>query len=162
MPNACPLPSHRFHAAVQNGYSIEDLVALSGSHSIGFHAGGKTPMTKNPLAFNGGARHTWRCAAGRPPVSCGAAQRDPHQPALPPGPHHTPLLAEYFQLVLGGKAAFKSDNVLAAPGALPQSRQLVQLYAGNLPAFHAAFARSYIKMASMGARWRSYGAKLLA
>ena len=63
--------------------------------------------------------------------------------------------------MLKGKGVFKTTNALFASGALPESKALVQLYAKDVAAFHAAFAKSYLRMGCMGAQWQTYGLKLL-
>ena len=86
--------------------------------------------------------------------------RGSHPPLLlPPSPcpHPASAAADYFNLVLNGVAAFRTDNVLTSD---PTTLAAVQTFAGNQSAFFTAFAQVYLKMGAMGATWKSYGATL--
>ncbi|KAI7846492.1 hypothetical protein COHA_000027 [Chlorella ohadii] len=109
-----------------NGYTLFELVALSGAHSIGFR---QTPPV-----------------AGTPPTLV----------PLTATPHT--FNTDYYSQVLGGSAAFRTDNVLRDPRTLAT----VQRFAADQAAFHTGFASAYLKMSKMGATWKSYGAKLVA
>ena len=154
------------------GYTLAELAALSGAHTIGFQqrrdpAGGPpllVPLTPTPNTFDQGGCAGCACMLGVmgavPCAGCTICCLDRQHPPQPP-PYRlaaaVTLPADYFNLVLNGAAAFPTDNVLTSD---PTTLAAVQTFAGNQSAFFTAFAQVYIKMSAMGATFKSYGATL--
>ena len=132
---------------MSNGYTLDELTAISGAHTIGFRApagGGPqpAPLTPTPFAFNtGGCPLVYGTASPACVASpcvyhlAGASSSDSGQrstPLLPPlltwpaRCHLPPHRADYFQLVLNGAAPFRTDNVLGREPATQAVRAACQ------------------------------------
>ncbi|GKV44117.1 hypothetical protein SLEP1_g51335 [Rubroshorea leprosula] len=130
----------------QRGLSMDDLVALSGGHTIGFsHCSSFQKRIRN---FN--ATHdidptmqpsfaaTLRsvCPANNAAKNAGATM----------DPSSTTFDNTYYKLILQGKALFSSDEALLTT---PNTKDLVSEFAGSQVAFSEAFVKSMIKMSSL-------------
>ncbi|GLU19729.1 hypothetical protein SLE2022_359610 [Rubroshorea leprosula] len=130
----------------QRGLSMDDLVALSGGHTIGFsHCSSFQKRIRN---FN--ATHdidptmqpsfaaTLRsvCPANNAAKNAGATM----------DPSSTTFDNTYYKLILQGKALFSSDEALLTT---PNTKDLVSKFAGSQVAFSEAFVKSMIKMSSL-------------
>ncbi|XP_044475171.1 peroxidase 64-like [Mangifera indica] len=130
----------------QRGLSMEDLVALSGGHSLGFshcssfqnrihnfNATVDIDPSMNP-SFAAHLRSV--CPAHNNVRSAGS----------PLDPSATVFDNAYYKLLLQGKSIFSSDQALLTT---PKTRDLVSLYASSKMAFEKAFVQSMIKMSSI-------------
>jgi peroxidase len=124
-----------------NGYTVRDIVAISGSHTIG------VSRVNDP---KGGREGRGRARGG--------ARRADHAPDRLPTPAHphspgkmtaTPATFDnsYYKLLLKGGGAFRSDRALVED---PEMRALVQTYARDQGAFFRDFADAYVKMGLKG------------
>ncbi|VFQ93484.1 unnamed protein product [Cuscuta campestris] len=128
------------------GLSMEDLVALSGGHTIGFsHCSSFDNRLRN---FN---------ATSDVDPTLNRAMAAQLRGICPPGgnsknagtgmdPSSTTFDNNYYKLLLQGKGLFSSDQALLAN---PKTRALVLQYASSQEAFFKAFANSMIKMSSI-------------
>ncbi|XP_009363452.1 peroxidase 64 isoform X3 [Pyrus x bretschneideri] len=130
----------------QRGLSLNDLVALSGGHTLGFahcssfqnriynfNATRDVDPTLRP-SFAASLRNT--CPIKNRPRNAGATMDS----------SSTIFDNTYFQLILQGKSLFSSDQALVS---IPQTKGLVTKFASSNQAFSDAFVKSMIKMSNL-------------
>ncbi|XP_068345356.1 peroxidase 64-like [Pyrus communis] len=130
----------------QRGLSLNDLVALSGGHTLGFahcssfqnriynfNATRDIDPTLRP-SFAASLRNT--CPIKNRPRNAGATMDS----------SSTIFDNTYFQLILQGKSLFSSDQALVS---IPQTKGLVTKFASSNQAFSDAFVKSMIKMSNL-------------
>ncbi|XP_057962610.1 peroxidase 64 [Malania oleifera] len=132
----------------QRGLSMDDLVALSGGHTLGFshcssfqnrihnfNATHDTDPSMNP-SFAASLRRI--CPAQNKAKNAGAT--------MDPSP--TTFDNTYYKLILQGRSLFSSDQALLTA---PKTKDLVSKFATSKGAFSKAFVKSMIKMSSITA-----------
>ncbi|KAL8466812.1 hypothetical protein ACS0TY_035755 [Phlomoides rotata] len=130
----------------QRGLSINDLVALSGGHTLGFsHCSSFANRIHN---FN---KKTDIDPSLHPSFAGSLRQVCPlHNKVKNAGANldSTPTLFDnlYFKLLLQGKSIFSSDQALLSSS---KTKALVQKYAASQEEFFEAFVKSMIKMSSI-------------
>ncbi|KAL2500894.1 Peroxidase 64 [Forsythia ovata] len=130
----------------QRGLSMEDLVALSGGHTLGFshcssfqnriHNFNLTHDTDPTLHPSFAARLQSICPIKNKAKNAGATM----------DPSSTTFDNNYYKLILQKKSLFSSDQALLT---IPKTRDLVSKYASSKKAFNTAFINSMIKMSSI-------------
>ncbi|XP_068640759.1 peroxidase 64-like [Aristolochia californica] len=130
----------------QRGLSGEDLVALSGGHTLGFShcssfqkrihnfdSSHDVDPTLNP-SFTASLKNV--CPAKNKDKNAGATM----------DPSSTTFDNSYFKQLLQGKSLFSSDQALLTTS---KTKSLVSKFASSQQAFHDAFAKSMVKMSSL-------------
>ncbi|KAM1073168.1 hypothetical protein ACFX2B_018074 [Malus domestica] len=130
----------------QRGLSLNDLVALSGGHTLGFahcssfqnriynfNATRDVDPTLRPY-FAASLRST--CPIKNRPRNAGATMDS----------SSTIFDNTYFKLILQGKSLFSSDQALVS---IPRTKGLVTKFASSNQAFSDAFVMSMIKMSNL-------------
>ncbi|KAM0970202.1 hypothetical protein FF1_018322 [Malus domestica] len=130
----------------QRGLSLNDLVALSGGHTLGFahcssfqnriynfNATRDVDPTLRPY-FAASLRNT--CPIKNRPRNAGATMDS----------SSTIFDNTYFKLILQGKSLFSSDQALVS---IPRTKGLVTKFASSNQAFSDAFVMSMIKMSNL-------------
>ncbi|XP_022950938.1 peroxidase 64-like isoform X1 [Cucurbita moschata] len=146
------LPSPRFNISQlqqsfsQRGLSLDDLVALSGAHTLGFaHCSSFEGRIRNfcPASnvdpemnpsFAASLRNT--CPVNNKAKNAGAYMDT----------SSTTFDNNYYRLILQKKALFSSDQALLN---FPKTKNLVYKFASSKEAFNRAFVNSMIKMSSI-------------
>ncbi|EOX90768.1 Peroxidase 64 [Theobroma cacao] len=130
----------------QRGLSVDDLVALSGGHTIGFsHCSSFVNRIRNFNAtqdidpkmhpsFAASLRSV--CPINNKAKNAGATM----------DPSSTTFDNTYYKLILQRKALFSSDQALLTN---PKTKNLVHKFATSKQAFEKAFVKSMIKMSSL-------------
>ncbi|KAK6288235.1 hypothetical protein POUND7_014414 [Theobroma cacao] len=130
----------------QRGLSMDDLVALSGGHTIGFsHCSSFVNRIRNFNAtqdidpkmhpsFAASLRSV--CPINNKAKNAGATM----------DPSSTTFDNTYYKLILQRKALFSSDQALLTN---PKTKNLVHKFATSKQAFEKAFVKSMIKMSSL-------------
>ncbi|KAK4781674.1 hypothetical protein SAY86_015776 [Trapa natans] len=130
----------------QRGLSVNDLVALSGGHTLGFahcssfqnriHSFNATHDVDPTLSpsFATGLRNT--CPARNVAKNAGSTLDSTA----------TVFDNVYYKMLIQGKSIFSSDQALLSS---PKTAALVAKFAGSREAFGSAFAESMIKMSSL-------------
>ncbi|WMV16587.1 hypothetical protein MTR67_009972 [Solanum verrucosum] len=130
----------------QRGLSLEDLVALSGGHTLGFsHCSSFNNRIHN---FNNThdvdpTLHPTLAATLR--GICPLKNRAKNA-GSPMDPSSTMFDNTYYKLILQNKSLFSSDQALLSN---PKTKNLVSDFASSKDAFFKAFANSMIKMSSI-------------
>nr|GMC56005.1 peroxidase 64-like [Ipomoea batatas] len=146
------LPSPTFNITqlrqnfAQRGLSMEDLVALSGGHSLGFshcssfqnriHNFDKSNDVDPSLKASFAASLRKVCPVHNKVRNAGATMDS----------SSATFDNAYYKLLLQGKSLFSSDQALITT---PKTKALVSKYANSQQEFYDAFARSMIKMSSI-------------
>ncbi|KAK6151836.1 hypothetical protein DH2020_014471 [Rehmannia glutinosa] len=146
------LPSPTFnisqlqHSFSLRGLSLEDLVALTGGHTLGFshcssfqnriHNFNSTHDVDPTLHPSFAASLKNICPINNKVKNAGTS--------MDPSP--TTFDNTHYKLILQGKTLFSSDQALLTT---PKTRNLVYKFATSKKAFHTAFANSMIKMSSI-------------
>ncbi|CAB4287854.1 unnamed protein product [Prunus armeniaca] len=130
----------------QRGLSLNDLVALSGGHTLGFshcssfqnriHNFNATHDIDPSLQPSFAASLKNTCPINNRPKNAGATM----------DPSSTTFDNAYFKLILQGKSLFSSDQALLS---FPKTKNLVTKFATSKEAFLDAFVNSMIKMSSI-------------
>ncbi|KAF3627564.1 Peroxidase 64 [Capsicum annuum] len=146
------LPSPTFNMSqlqqnfAQRGLSLDDLVALSGGHTLGFshcssfqnriHKFDKSHNVDPSLQASFAASLLNVCTAHNKVRNAGATMDS------------TTTLFDnaYYMLLMNGKGLFSSDEALLTNA---RTKRLVSKYASSQDAFFKAFANSMIKMSSI-------------
>ncbi|KAA8532014.1 hypothetical protein F0562_006844 [Nyssa sinensis] len=130
----------------QRGLSMEDLVALSGGHTLGFsHCSSFQNRIHN---FN--SKHDIDPSmapsfAGRLKSIC-PVNSQAKNAGTTMDPSSTTFDNTYYKLILQGKSLFSSDQALLTS---PTTKTLVSKFATSKEAFSNAFVKSMIKMSSI-------------
>nr|GMC52193.1 peroxidase 64-like [Ipomoea batatas] len=146
------LPSPTFNISqlrqnfAQRGLSMEDLVALSGGHSLGFshcssfqnriHNFDKSNDVDPSLKASFAASLRKVCPVHNKVRNAGATMDS----------SSATFDNAYYKLLLQGKSLFSSDQALITT---PKTKALVSKYANSQQEFYDAFAKSMIKMSSI-------------
>ncbi|CDP01853.1 unnamed protein product [Coffea canephora] len=130
----------------QRGLSMEDLVALSGGHTIGFsHCSSFQNRIHNFNATHDidPTLHPSFAASLRSicPNKSGAKNAGTSM-----DPSSTTFDNTYYKLILQGKSLFSSDQALLTS---PKTKDLVSKFATSKETFYEAFSSSMIKMSSI-------------
>ncbi|CAA0838625.1 Peroxidase 64 [Striga hermonthica] len=145
-----PSPTFNISQLQQNfalrGLSLQDLVALTGGHTLGFsHCSSFENRIYN---FNSThdtdpSMHPSFAASLKSicPVNNKAKNAGTYM-----DPSSTTFDNTHYKLILHGKTLFSSDQALLTE---PQTKSLVYKFATSKKAFHIAFAKSMIKMSSI-------------
>ncbi|KAI5319782.1 PREDICTED: peroxidase [Prunus dulcis] len=130
----------------QRGLSLNDLVALSGGHTLGFshcssfqnriHNFNATHDVDPSLQPSFAASLKNTCPVNNRPKNAGATM----------DPSSTTFDNAYYKLILQGKSLFSSDQALLS---FPKTKNLVTKFATSKEAFLDAFVNSMIKMSSI-------------
>lgn len=134
----------------QKGFSVQELVALSGAHTVGFSHCSEFATRIYGYGGGGQARHDPSMNphfAAALQKACASYGKDPTIAAfndvMTPGKFDN----MYYQNLLRGLGLLASDYALAAD---PRTRPYVQLYAANQTAFFADFAHAMEKLSVFG------------
>ncbi|XP_028789472.1 peroxidase 64-like [Neltuma alba] len=130
----------------QRGLSLEDLVALSGGHTLGFsHCSSFRNRIQNfdakhdvdpSLNPSFAAKLKSICPVKNTPKNAGSTMDT----------SATTFDNTYYKLILQGKVLFSSDQALLTT---PETKNLVSKFAASEGAFYRAFVKSMIKMSSL-------------
>ncbi|CAN1824686.1 Peroxidase 64 [Linum perenne] len=123
----------------QRGLSLEDLVALSGGHTLGFaHCSSfKNRIHKfSPLNPSFAANLKKVCPSKNTAKNAGSVM----------DPTTFGFDNVYYKMLLSGKSIFSSDQALLTN---PKAKALVSKFAASNAAFKKAFVQSMIKMSSL-------------
>jgi len=127
-----------------HGLSLQDLVVLSGGHTLGFSrcANFRGRLYNETAALDGPLAASLRAVCPRP-----AGSGDDNLAPLDPTPAR--FDGAYFAALLRRRGVLHSDQQLFA-GGLGATDALVQFYAANPDAFRRDFAEAMVRMASLG------------
>ncbi|KAE8693470.1 Peroxidase 66 [Hibiscus syriacus] len=130
----------------QRGLSMDDLVALSGGHTIGFsHCSSFQNRIRN---FN--ATHdidpTMHPSFAASLRSVCSIKNKAKNAGATMDPSSTTFDNTYFKLILQGRTLFSSDQALLTN---PKTKGLVYKFASSKQSFENAFVNSMIKMSSL-------------
>ncbi|XP_041018779.1 peroxidase 64-like [Juglans microcarpa x Juglans regia] len=130
----------------QRGLSMDDLVALSGGHTLGFshcssfknriHNFNSTHEIDPSMHPSFAANLKSVCPKNNKAKNAGTSM----------DPSSTTFDNTYFKLILQGKGLFSSDQALLD---FPKTKDLVSKFASSQEAFTKAFVNSMIKMSSI-------------
>ncbi|XP_022766541.1 peroxidase 64-like [Durio zibethinus] len=146
------LPSPTFNISqlqqnfAQRGLSIEDLVALSGGHTLGFsHCSSFQNRIHN---FNASldVDPTMNPSIASMLRSVCPAHNKVKNAGSPLDSSNLIFDNAYYKLILQGKSIFSSDQALLTT---PKTKALVSKFASSQKAFEEAFVKSMIKMSSL-------------
>lgn len=130
----------------QRGLSLEDLVALSGGHTLGFsHCSSFNNRIHN---FNNthDVDPTLHPTLAATLKSICPLKNRAKNAGSPMDPSSTTFDNTYYKLILQNKSLFSSDQALLSN---PKTKSLVSDFASSKDAFFKAFANSTIKMSSI-------------
>ncbi|KAH0700131.1 hypothetical protein KY284_014346 [Solanum tuberosum] len=130
----------------QRGLSLEDLVALSGGHTLGFsHCSSFNNRIHN---FNNthDVDPTLHPTLAATLKSICPLKNRAKNAGSPMDPSSTMFDNTYYKLILQNKSLFSSDQALLSN---PKTKSLVSDFASSKDAFFKAFANSMIKMSSI-------------
>ncbi|CAH9064902.1 unnamed protein product [Cuscuta europaea] len=131
----------------QRGLSMEDLVALSGGHTIGFsHCSSFESRLHNFNATNDVDPTLDPTFAAGLRRACPLENKSKNDGTGMDLDSSTSFDNNYFKLILQGKTLFSSDQALLSH---PKTQALVSKYADSKQDFFKAFADSMIKMSSI-------------
>lgn len=130
----------------QRGLSLEDLVALSGGHTLGFS---HCSSFRNRIHFFNSTHST--DPSMHPSLATSLKRICPiNNKAKNAGttmdPSPTTFDNNYYKLILQEKSLFSSDQALLS---FPKTKNLVSQFATSKEAFLKAFVKSMIKMSSL-------------
>ncbi|KAK9948353.1 hypothetical protein M0R45_003934 [Rubus argutus] len=130
----------------QRGLSLNDLVALSGGHTLGFsHCSSFQNRIHNFNASHDIDPTLHSSFAASLKNICPIKNR-PKNAGATMDPSSTTFDNTYFKLILQGKSLFSSDQALLN---FPKTKNLVTKFASSQEAFLDAFVNSMIKMSSI-------------
>ncbi|KAK9164569.1 hypothetical protein Syun_005471 [Stephania yunnanensis] len=130
----------------QRGLSMEDLVALSGGHTLGFsHCSSFEKRIRNfnsthdidPTMHPGFASSLRSVCPAKSKLNNAGVTMDPSSATFD---------NTYYKVLLQGKTLFSSDQALLTN---QKTQQLVSKFASSQKAFYDAFVKSMIKMSSL-------------
>lgn len=130
----------------QRGLSMEDLVALSGGHTLGFaHCSSFQNRIHNFNSVDDIDPSLHPSFAAQLRKVCPA-----HNTVRSAGSTLDPTVTKfdnvYYKMLLQGKSIFTSDQALLT---VPKTKALVSKFAGSQEEFEKAFVKSMIKMSSL-------------
>ncbi|KAF7828992.1 peroxidase 64-like [Senna tora] len=130
----------------QRGLSMEDLVALSGGHTLGFS---HCSSFRNRI-HNFDAKHdvdpSMNPSFAAKLKSICPLKNQPKNAGTTMDPSPTTFDNTYYKLILQGKSLFSSDQALLTT---PKTKNLVSEFATSKDAFYKAFVKSMIKMSNI-------------
>ncbi|KAE9597900.1 hypothetical protein Lal_00029620 [Lupinus albus] len=130
----------------QRGLSIQDLVALSGGHSLGFsHCSSFRNRIHNFDATHDVDPSLNPSFATKLKSLC-PLKNEAKNAGTTLDPSSTTFDNTYYKLILQGKSIFSSDQALADT---PKTKNLVTKFATSKEAFYKSFVKSMIKMSSI-------------
>ncbi|XP_059294785.1 peroxidase 64-like [Lycium ferocissimum] len=130
----------------QRGLSLEDLVALSGGHTLGFsHCSSFSNRIHNFNTTHDVDPTLHPSLAATLKGICPLKNRAKNA-GIPMDPSSTTFDNTYYKLILQKKSLFSSDQALLS---IPKTKSLVSEFASSKEAFFKAFANSMIKMSSI-------------
>ncbi|TVU47136.1 hypothetical protein EJB05_06721, partial [Eragrostis curvula] len=149
--NSIPAPTFSLDRLVSSfashGLSIQDLVALSGGHTLGFSrcTNFRDRIYNETSTLDGALAASLRAVCPRP-----AGAGDDNLAPLDPTPAR--FDGGYYGALLRRRAVLHSDQQLfaGAGGGLGVTDALVRFYATNTDAFRRDFADAMVRMASLG------------
>ncbi|KAK4432990.1 Peroxidase 64 [Sesamum alatum] len=128
------------------GLSMEDLVALSGGHTLGFsHCSSYQNRIHNFNSTHDVDPTLRRSFASSLKNICPVKNKAKNA-GTTMDPSSTTFDNTYYKLILQRKTLFSSDQALLTT---PKTKSLVYKFATSKKAFHTAFAKSMIKMSSI-------------
>ncbi|CAA7408130.1 unnamed protein product [Spirodela intermedia] len=139
------------HHFSSKGLSLEDLVALSGAHTIGL-----AHCSAFSERFDEGPNGTWTPAdasldrgyAAELARRCSGGADESVTVGIEPGTSSV-FDNQYYRNVLVGKGLLGSDAQLAADS---RTRRMVEAFSGNQEDFFRSWARSFLRLASVGVK----------
>ncbi|KAG9135770.1 hypothetical protein Leryth_002497 [Lithospermum erythrorhizon] len=145
-----PSPTFNFdqlqHSFVQRGLSTDDLVALSGAHTLGFsHCSSFQNRIRNFNSTHDIDPTLHPSFAGVLRSVCDDKNKGKNA-GMSMDPSSTVFDNTYYRLILQKQSLFQSDQALLTH---PKTKSLVYKYASSKEAFYKAFANSMIKMSSI-------------
>ncbi|KAL5557511.1 hypothetical protein UlMin_039747 [Ulmus minor] len=130
----------------QRGLSLDDLVALSGGHTLGFsHCSSFENRLRNFNATHDIDPTLRPIFASKLKGKCPIKNKAKNAGA-PMDPSSTTFDNNYYKLILQRKSLFSSDQALLQ---FPKTKGLVYKYAASKQAFWNDFVRSIIKMSNL-------------
>ncbi|XP_054822844.1 peroxidase 64-like [Prosopis cineraria] len=130
----------------QRGLSLEDLVALSGGHTLGFsHCSSFRNRIQNFDAKHDVDPSLSPSFAAKLKSIC-PVKNTPKNAGITMDPSATTFDNTYYELVLQGKGLFSSDQALLTA---TETENMVSEFATSKEAFYRAFVKSMIKMSSL-------------
>ncbi|KAL7584844.1 peroxidase 64 [Lactuca sativa] len=130
----------------QRGLSIDDLVALSGGHTLGFSHCSSFQNRIHNFAAKQSVDPTLQSSFAASLKSVCPAQNTPKNAGANLDSTPTTFDNRYYKLLLQGKSIFSSDQSLVT---MANSRTLVSKFASSKQEFEKAFVKSMIKMSSI-------------
>jgi len=126
-----------------HGLSLQDLVVLSGGHTLGFSrcTNFRDRLYNETATLDGSLAASLRAVCPR-----AAGSGDDSLAPLDPTPAH--FDGAYFASLLRSRGVLHSDQQLFA-GGLGVTDALVRFYAANADAFRRDFAEAMVRMASL-------------
>ncbi|GAA0171124.1 peroxidase [Lithospermum erythrorhizon] len=145
-----PSPTFNFdqlqHSFAQRGLSTDDLVALSGAHTLGFsHCSSFQNRIRNFNSTHDIDPTLHPSFAGVLRSVCDDKNKGKNA-GMSMDPSSTVFDNTYYRLILQKQSLFQSDQALLTH---PKTKSLVNKYASSKEAFYKAFANSMIKMSSI-------------
>ncbi|KAL0315683.1 UNVERIFIED_CONTAM: Peroxidase 64 [Sesamum radiatum] len=128
------------------GLSMEDLVALSGGHTLGFSHCSSFQNRIHNFNSTHDVDPTLRPAFAASLKSICPIKNKAKNAGTTMDPSSTTFDNTYYKLILEGQTLFSSDQALLTT---PKTKSLVYKFASSKEAFHTAFAESMIKMSSI-------------
>ncbi|GAA0149019.1 peroxidase [Lithospermum erythrorhizon] len=130
----------------QRGLSTDDLVALSGGHTLGFsHCSSFQNRIQNFNSTHDIDPSIHPSLAGSLRSICSGKNKAKNA-GTSMDPSSTVFDNTYYKQILQNKGLFSSDQALLAH---PKTKSLVNKYASSKEAFYKAFANSMIRMSSI-------------
>ncbi|CAH1446335.1 unnamed protein product [Lactuca virosa] len=130
----------------QRGLSIDDLVALSGGHTLGFSHCSSFQNRIHNFAVKQSVDPTLQSSFAANLKRVCPAQNTPKNAGANLDSTPTTFDNRYYKLLLQGKSIFSSDQSLVT---MANSKTLVSKFARSKQEFEKAFVKSMIKMSSI-------------
>ncbi|OEL16077.1 Peroxidase 52 [Dichanthelium oligosanthes] len=147
--NSIPAPTFSLdrlaNSFASHGLSLQDLVALSGGHTLGFSrcTNFRDRLYNETATLDGSLAASLRAVC---PRATGSGDDD----LAPLDPTPARFDGAYYASLLRGRGVLHSDQQLFAGGGLGVTDALVRFYAANDDAFRRDFAEAMVRMASLG------------
>ncbi|GMH14919.1 hypothetical protein Nepgr_016760 [Nepenthes gracilis] len=130
----------------QRGLSVEDLVALSGGHTIGFSHCSSFQNRIHNFDITHDIDPSLQQSFAASLRSICPAHNKVKNAGVNMNPSPTTFDNTYYKLILQGKSLFSSDQALVTSST---AKKLVSKFAGSQEEFFKAFVKSMIKMSSL-------------